>query len=159
KHVTQAAEPGPSAAVSQTSPPPQDLAWNDLAPAESLRVVEELAAHSKTNYEKIKTWRGAYSYVLREYLSEQFAGPLLLDAQAGSAQPAKREKPGALIKESTSVVRFALDVDLDSIYRDIQTSRMRFLSARSGAEVKIPNVGPDDHRSIITKTAYFHFAP
>ena len=47
----------------------------------------------------------------------------------------------------------------ESIYRDIETSRMRFLKAATDKEVKVPNVGPNDHRSIVTPEAYLCLPP
>src|SRR5262249_36867704 len=61
----------------ETGPPPQDLKWTDLAPAETLPTIEQLAAQSKGNYEKIKTWRGAYAYVSRQRLDERFVAQFL----------------------------------------------------------------------------------
>ena len=65
---------GQRAAPGEIAPPPPDLAWTDITPAERLRVIEQLAAQSQGNYEKIKTWQGAYSYVLRQYVGDRFVG-------------------------------------------------------------------------------------
>ncbi len=137
----------------ETGPPPQDLTWTDVAPAERLRVIEQLAAQSKGNYEKIHTWRGVYSCVLRDYLDDRFV------AQNLAPEPKPQGKAEPLMQEFDSVLTFAVDIGKDSIYRDIETSRMRFLKLGTDEEVKVPNVGPADHRSIVTPEYYLVFLP
>jgi sugar lactone lactonase YvrE len=96
---------------------------------------------------------------LRQHLDEQFAGQLFANAQALAGKPAPQGKTGALIQEFDSVLKFAIDIGSDAIYRDIETSRMRFLRVGTDEEVKIPNVGADNHRSIITPELYLVFRP
>ncbi len=138
----------------ETGPPPQDLTWTDIPPAERLRVLEQLAAQSRGNYEKVKTWQGIYSYVLRQYLDERFVAETL-----PGARPAPAGKVEPLMQEFDSVMTFAIDIGADAIYRDLETSRMRFLRVGTDEEVKIPNVGPADHRSIVTPEVYLVFNP
>ncbi len=78
---------------SETGPPPQDLTWTDITPDETLQVIEQLAAQSKGNYEKIKTWQGVYSYVLRQYLDERFVAQLRAGAESLAGRPAPRASP------------------------------------------------------------------
>jgi hypothetical protein len=143
----------------ETGPPPKDLTWTDIAPAGRLRVIELLAAQLRGNYEKIKTWQGAYSYVLRQYLDERFVAQLLAAARLPAHQSPPQGKAEALIQEFDSVLTFAIDVGSDAIDRDTETSRMRFLKVGTGEGVKVPNVGPPDHRSIVTPGRYLVFRP
>jgi RNA polymerase sigma factor (sigma-70 family) len=155
----RAGDAGQRQAHPETSPPPPDLVWTDVPPVESLRVIEQLAAESKGNYAKIKTWQGAYSYVLRQYLDDQFVAQLLGGANllAGKTEP--QGKPQPLMQEFDSVITFAIDTGSDAIYRDTETTRMRFLKVGTDEEVKVPNTAPADHRSIVTPEAYFFFQP
>jgi RNA polymerase sigma factor (sigma-70 family) len=146
-------------APAETGPPPQDLAWIDVAPPERLHVIEQLAVQSKVNYEKIRTWKGSYSYVLRQYLDNQFVGQLLAGAGPLGVKPAEPSKAGPLMQEFDSVLTFAIDAGSDAIYRDNQTNRMRFLKVGTDDEVKVPNVGPADYRSIVTPEVYLVFDP
>ena len=143
----------------EAGPPPRDLPWTDVAQAEKPRIIEQLAAQSKGNYEKIKTWRGVYAYVLHQYLDEKFAAQLGAGARALAGQAAPRIRPGPLMQEFDSTLSFAVDVRKSSIYRDFETSRMRFFQVGTDEEVLIPNVGAPDHRSIVTADAYFYFLP
>ena len=134
-------------------PPPHGLAWTDVPPIERQQIIELLAAQSKGNYDKIKTWQGSYSYVLRQHLNEQFVAQLL----AGTPAPQVKTEP--LMQEFDSVLSFAIDVASDAIYRDVETSRMRFLTIETDQEVKIPNVGAADYRSVVTPEVYLVFHP
>jgi len=154
-----AGDAGQPKADQETGPPPKDLTWTDIAPAERLRVIEQLAVQSKGNYEKIKTWQGAYSYVLRQYLDDRYAAQLLAEAHLMASQPTPQAKAGTLVQEFDSVLKFAIDIGKNSIYRDNETSRMRFLKLGTDEEVRVPNVGPNDHRSIVTPDYYLDFRP
>jgi RNA polymerase sigma factor (sigma-70 family) len=138
------ASSGQREAPAETDPPPPNLIWTDVAPPDRQQIVEQLAAQSKGNYERIRTWQGSYAYVLRQYLDNNFVAQLL---------PAKNTPQGKnqpLMQEFDSVLKFVIDAGSDSIYRDIETSRMRFLKVGTDEEVKVPNVGAPDHRSIVT---------
>jgi RNA polymerase sigma factor (sigma-70 family) len=150
---------GQAKAPVETGPPPGDLKWTDVAPADRLRIIERLAAQSRGNYEKIKTWRGVYDYVLRENLEEKFVAQVLAGAFALASKSAPQGRTGPLLQEFESVLTFAIDIHKDSIYRDIETKRMRFLKTGTDEEIKVPNVGPPDHRSIVTPESYFYFHP
>jgi RNA polymerase sigma factor (sigma-70 family) len=144
---------------SETGPPPQNLVWTDVPPAETPRVVEQLAALSKANYEKLKTWRGSYAYVQRQYLNEQFVAQLRAGAPAVGDKPSPPAKSEGLMQEFDSTLKFAIDTKLDAIYRDVETKRMRFLKLGTGEEVKFPRVGTRDQRSILTPEFYLSFCP
>ena len=64
-----------------------------------------------------------------------------------------------MIQEFDSVLKFAIDLGSDSIYRDVETHRMRFLKVTKDEEVKIPNVGAAEGRSIVTPEVYLVFNP
>ena len=51
---------------------PKDLAWSEVPPAEWVQVLDMLAARSKANFEKIKTWKGSYRLLHRELLDKKF---------------------------------------------------------------------------------------
>ena len=135
---------GQRTALPETGPPPQDLTWTDVAPAEKLRVIEQLAAQSRGNYEKIKTWRGVYAYVLRQRLDEPFVAQLLAGAQltARGGWPIAKAEP--LMQEFDSVLTFAFDAGSNSLYRDIETSRIAIPQGRRGGLVPRRRLGRDD---------------
>jgi RNA polymerase sigma factor (sigma-70 family) len=148
-------KPAPEA----NSPVPGDLTWTDIAPDERLSVMALLAAQAKGNYGKIKTWQGVYSYVLRQHLNEGFVAQLRAGIQPEGRRPAAPEKAEALLQEFDQVLTFAVDLGADALYRDIETNRMRFFKLGTSDEVQIPNVGADDHRSIVTPELYLVFRP
>ena len=150
---------GQREASPETGPPPQDLAWIDVPLPERLQIIEQLAAQSRGNYDKIATWQGSYSYVLRQYLDEQFVAQLQAGAGLLPGKAAPQPKPEPLMQEFDSVLTFAIDTGTDSTYRDIETSRMRFLKVGTDEEVKIANVAAADHRSIVTPNVYLFFHP
>jgi hypothetical protein len=122
-----------------------------------LRVVEQLAAQSKANYAKFNTWRGPYSYILRQYLNDQFVAQFLAEAKAVAGAPAL-DKAKALLQEFDSVLTFAIDVGSDAIYRKVETRRMRFLRIGTDEEVNVPYVRADDHRAIVTPDLSISFS-
>jgi len=133
----------------ETPSPPQDLVWKDLPPAEALGVMESLAVLARGNYEKIMTWKGSYSYVQHQYLSPQSVGQFA----------SRSVKTEPLMQEFESVLKFAVDAKEDALYRDVETSRMRFLKLGSDEEVRIPGTAAIDHRSVTTPDDYLTFLP
>jgi RNA polymerase sigma factor (sigma-70 family) len=143
----------------EAGPPPADLAWADVVTGDRLRIVSSLAQQTRGNHEKIKTWRGSYIYELRQHLDERFVAEVLTGLPPnGRATPATA-RPGGLTQVFESVLTFALDTSRDALYRDVQTTRMRYLEPGTEKEVKIPNTGPADTRSIVTPTTYLIFDP
>ena len=63
------------------------------------------------------------------------------------------------MQEFDSALSFAIDVASDAIYRDVETSGMRFLKVEMDEEVKVPNVGAADYRSVVTPEVYLVFQP
>src|SRR5262249_31225355 len=127
--------------------------WTDVAPPDRQQVVEQLAALSRANYEKIKTWKGSYAYRQRQYLDEEFV------AQLPTGKPGARGKSQPLIQEVDAVLKFAIDVASDAIYRDLEAGSIRFYKVGTDEEVKISNVGAAEGRSIIAADVYLTFNP
>ena len=126
---------------------PKDLTWTLVPPGERVRVLEMLAARSKANYEKIKTWSGSYHYLYREQLDAKFLASL----------PAMRGKVEPLIYEHDFHVDFAVDTALGSIYRETTTRKSRYFKVASNE----PAEGPGsiaDARSIVTSNEYLVFS-
>jgi RNA polymerase sigma factor (sigma-70 family) len=143
----------------ETGPPPQDLDWKNVGLFEKQQVIAQLAAQSKGNYDKIKTWQGSYAYVLRQHLDNQFVAQFLAGARPKGGKPGPAGQAEPLIQEFDTALTFAIDVGADAIYRDVETRRMRFLRVGTEEEVEVPNVGADDHRSIVTPNAFLYFRP
>ena len=57
-----AGDPGQRNVSRETDPPPQNLIWTDVAPPDRQQIIEQLAAQSRANYEKITTWQGSYFF-------------------------------------------------------------------------------------------------
>jgi RNA polymerase sigma factor (sigma-70 family) len=146
-------------ALPETDPPPPDLAWNDVPQARRRPVIEQLAALSRGNYEKIKTWKGSYAYIQRGYLDAQSVTQLLAGARSRESAPAAPQKAEPLIQEHDSVLTFAIDTGADAIYREVRSNRLRYLEVATEKAIEVPNVGTGDHRSILTPNAYFYFNP
>ncbi|QEH37761.1 ECF RNA polymerase sigma factor SigW [Aquisphaera giovannonii] len=147
--IAEAPRPRPAA---EAVPPWRGLAWAEVAPDEMQGILQRLAEQSRGNYEKIRTWKGSYAVVVRKYLDENFVSQLPPAARGGKHR-------GPLIQEFDRTLAFAFDPAADSLYRDLETSRMRFLVPGTHDEVTIPNVGARDHRSILTPTTYLDFDP
>ena len=125
---------------------PKDLTWTLVPPDEKVRVLEMLAARSKANYEKIKTWKGSYHYLYREQLDAKFLASF----------PGMHGKVEPLIHELDFNVDFALDTASGSIYRDTTTRNSRYFKVRTNE----PATGPGnaaDSRSIVTSNEYLVF--
>jgi hypothetical protein len=140
-------------AAPETGPIPKGLSWTDVGPTDRLRIMEMLAAQTRGNYEKIKTWKCAYEYTARQYLSAKYVS----DAFTGESAP--KEKVGALMQEFDCDFKFACDMSSGSFFLDKTTRRMGFVKAGTHEVVRIPNVGPNDHRSIVTPERFIHFDP
>lgn len=128
----------------ESGPVPKDLKWDRVPPDGRLRIAEILASGAKSHYERLKTWRGSYSCIDREYLDERFIGQVFI--QPGQPKP----EGGPLIQESDSLLTFAIDAKASASYRSKVTRTMRFLKARTDKEVPVPLVSPSEHRRILT---------
>ena len=95
---------------------PKDLTWSEVPPAEWVQVLEMLAARSRANSEKIKTWKGSYRLVNRYLLDKKFLASF----------PMAPKKVEPLISEIDFTVSFALDTASGNIYRDRDTKGSRY---------------------------------
>ena len=78
---------------------PRDLAWTEVPPGEWLKVLDMLAAKSRANFEKIKTWKGSCRLSIRQYLSKDFVSGL--PVPQGKAEPLMQEVELATALPST----------------------------------------------------------
>jgi hypothetical protein len=126
---------------------PKDLTWTAVPPEDKIRVLEMLAARSKANYEKIKTWTGAYHYMYREQLSAEYLAHF----------PALHGKVEPLILEHDFKVDFALNTASGNIYRDTTTRNSRYFKVATNEPATGPGTAPDT-RSIVTANDYLVFS-
>ena len=98
----------PGAAGQREAAPPKPIRLLKVSPGlmsrllERQQVIEQLATLSRGNYAKIATWQGSYSYVLRQYLNDQFVAQL----QPSQVTPggSSAGKPEPLMQEFDSVL-------------------------------------------------------
>ncbi len=129
---------------------PRDLAWSEVPPADLVQVLEMLAARSKANSEKIKTWKGSYRHLHRELLDEKYLASF----------PRKPWKIEPLIFEIDFKVDFALDTSSGNIFRARRESSRRFFKVAT----KEPTEGLGTTlfpytRSIVTADQSLEFDP
>jgi len=127
---------------------PKDLVWSVVPSEERAQVLEMLAARSKANYEKIKTWKGSYHYLYREQLSAKFLASF----------PTLQGKVESLVLEHDFDVDFALDNVSGSIYRNANTRDSRYFKVATNEPAKGPGTAPDT-RSIVTANEYLVLTP
>ena len=127
---------------------PRDLAWSEVPPAEWVQVLDMLAARSKANFEKIKTWKGTYRLLQR----------VLLDKKFLASFPMAPKKVEPLIQEVDFTMSFALDTASGNIYRDRETRGSRCLRPGTNEPAKGPDLAPDT-RSIVTADQSLEFDP
>jgi hypothetical protein len=108
-----------------------------------------LAARSRSNYEKIKSWKGSYRFSVRQYLNKDFVAGL--PVPTGKAEP--------LMQEFEFDEKFAVDTASGDLYRDKTNGSMRFQRIGSNEPFVIPNVGPGYGRSVITEDRCLEFRP
>ena len=65
----------------------------------------------------------------------------------------------SLFQEDDRRMDFAIDMASGDIYRDTRTRKMSFVKPHTREVVAIPNVGPKDGRSIVTKDQFLEFDP
>jgi RNA polymerase sigma factor (sigma-70 family) len=128
---------------------PANLQWNEVPAAQWLDVLEMLAARSRSNYGKIKTWKGSYRFTVRQYLNKDFVTSL--PVPSGKAEP--------LMQEFEFGENFALDTASGNIYRDKAKGGMRFLRIGTNEAFAIKDVGPGYGRSIVTADRCLEFRP
>ena len=167
--IQNLSEPGPEAIVaargpsSAAQPPkdlkkypalrdstvvPKDLTWSEVPPAEWVQVLHMLATRAKTNFEKVKTWKGSYRLLQRDLLDRKFLAHF----------PLAPKKVEPLIQEFDFKVNFALDTASGSIYRERESRNLRYLRPGTDEPAIGPPMGPDI-RSIVTADQSLEFDP
>ncbi len=131
---------------------PDGLAWTDVRPDRRLETLDFLAAQAKANYERIRTWKGTYSYKAGERLSGAQVPP-----HFKNGLPV--QNPGPLMQVFDVRMDFAIDMASGSVYRDNRYRSMTFHKPDTNEVVDIPNVGVIDTRSIVTRDRYIYFWP
>ncbi|MHC5540368.1 TolB family protein, partial [Singulisphaera rosea] len=146
--------PAAPQSLRESGPVPPNLKWALVAPDDRLRITELLAGSAKSHFARLKTWRGSYACLQRQYLQEG------MTAQAFTLLGRSNLDVGPLMQEFDSTLTFAIDVKSSAIYRDKDTHKLRFLKPGTDEEVTIPNVAPTDHRRwIVTPRRYLTFQP
>lgn len=131
---------------------PSDLVWNEVMPTAREGVLDLLSTQTKSNYQRITTWTASYSVHLEMYLSPSFVKNV-----AGDRLP--KESTRALIQETESTFKIAIQMDSGSVFREHDTTRFRLLTTDSQQSIVIPGVQPVDNRSIVTSKEYIYFTP
>jgi hypothetical protein len=129
------------------------MPWKELPEGEITQVLQVLASFTRSNFEKISTWRGSYSVHLEEYLSENFVREAF-----GDRVP--KNSTRSLIQERDAVFDFAIQMNPEACFRSWNTERFRLLTTDARREsVVVPGVQPDDRTSIFTNDNYIYFSP
>jgi hypothetical protein len=131
---------------------PDGLIWSDLDSGTRPQILDLLSVQTKSNYEKMRTWKGVYSVRLTQHLPETYADRML-------AKDIPARKVGAIKQQVDFSLKFAVDIASAAIYRNKETSKMIFTTVDSGKPIKLPNVIPADQRSVVTPEFYIFFQP
>jgi RNA polymerase sigma factor (sigma-70 family) len=131
---------------------PDDLKWTAISPDRRLETIDFLAAQTRANYERIKTWQGTCSYKIRNRLNGNQLPP-----RFKNGLPV--QNPGPLIQQTDGRIDFAIDMASGSIYRDQRTSAINFFKPGTNETEDIPGFDMNDVRSILTKDQYISFRP
>jgi RNA polymerase sigma factor (sigma-70 family) len=140
-------EPRKAPDLRGSSAVPGDLIWTEVPAGEWLDVLDKLAARSRSNYEKIKTWNGSYSFSVRQYLNKDFVAAL--PVPSGKAEP--------LMQEFAFGETFVVETASGNIFRDKEAGSMRFVKVGTSEPFVIPDVGPGQGRSIVTADRCLEF--
>jgi RNA polymerase sigma factor (sigma-70 family) len=131
---------------------PHDLKWTAVSPDRRLETIEFIAAQTRANYERIKTWKGTYSYKIRNRLNGNQLPPRFKNGLP-------LQNPGPLMQQTDGRTDFAIDMASGDIYRDKRTSAITFFKPGTNEVEDVPGVGANDFRSILTKDDYINFRP
>jgi RNA polymerase sigma factor (sigma-70 family) len=129
---------------------PDDLKWTVVSPDRRLETIDFIAARTKANYERIKTWKGTYSYKIRNRLNGNQLPP-----RFKNGLPV--QNPGPLIQQTDGRTDFAIDMASGNIYRDKRTSAITFFKPGTNEVEDVPGFVANDFRSILTKDDYINF--
>ncbi|MDQ3330214.1 MAG: hypothetical protein M3552_06130, partial [Planctomycetota bacterium] len=138
---------GMSAVPAYPAPPASDESGQTLTGHEKLSALESTSAAIKSNYESIRTWRGTYRFTEKKFTA---AGSV----PAGLAKDAT-EAPAWRV--GTGVVRFALDVERESLFTSYEeTADANFISLAT--DQPIGTTGYRFHwESILTPEHWLNF--
>ena len=108
------------------------------------------------NYERIRTWRGAYTVQAQQYLSKGFV-KANLGMMTRPEAPEEGSRVSALVQEFNHVQLFAIDIPSGSVYRAKESVNLRWME--EGKERKMLGSSPVEERSVVTSEHYLHFSP
>jgi RNA polymerase sigma factor (sigma-70 family) len=131
---------------------PDNLKWTAISPDRRLETIELIAARTRANYERIKTWKGTYSNRMENRLNGDQLPP-----RFKNGLPV--QNPGPLIRQTDGRTDFAIDMASGNIYRDKRTSDITFVKLGTDEVEDLPDVAANDFRSILTNDQYIKFIP
>jgi RNA polymerase sigma factor (sigma-70 family) len=131
---------------------PADLKWIDVPSEQRVRILDLIEERTRTNLERIRTWKGTYSYKLGQLLS----GPHLPIAFKDGIP---MQNLAALMLEFDGRVDFAIDMENGATYRDKRTTAMTFIKPDTREVVDVRGPAAWDFRSIVTNKQIIIFPP
>lgn len=131
---------------------PDGFNWREVDGNDRAAILELLAAHTKGNYERIRTWTGTYSVEMETYLSTAF----VVDAFRDRMQ---KESLSAMMQKTDFDATFAIDLLQGNLFTAKDTRSLTFLTLPTRQPIAIPGTGSVDKRSIVTSEAYIYFPP
>lgn len=127
--------------------------WVELKPSECLQVVRMLAAQTKGDYERIRTWEGKYTVCSRLYLNAAET------AERVRLLPETKIEP-PLVDEHHFTLEFSIDMAADVVYRWHKPEKLLWIEHESGKLLQVPdNVSSPNERSVVSREHYLKFAP
>ena len=126
-------------------PAPEEADWRKVATDARASVLKKLSEATRSNYEKIRTWKGSFSIKSVSKFPASFVG--------------LQESAGPLNREDDAIVDFAIDMASGNIYRDQRTNSMRVFHTKTREEISTQGLAPHDARSILTQEAFVEFQP
>lgn len=124
------------------------FAWQEIAPSDMKPVIQLLSSQTKSNYEKIRTWRGTIHRKLSTNLSESQA----IDIEASLAGT-----PVTEVYEKT--VHFAVDFLSDKRFVSQEDSQLSLIERETGHPIPVEDRGVVDECFIITPEDCVLFQP
>ncbi len=132
---------------------PGAASWEDLDRAQWAQVLGVLADQTQGNYERIRTWTGTYRVHVFQELSPRYVQDLLRLTQTPGT-------PSPMGQEADFLLRFAIDMQSESIFRSKEETKLRTFHEGSKESVKLTNGGaPPNESSVVTLEHWLHFDP
>jgi hypothetical protein len=128
------------------------LEWEEVALEDRGRVLEFLVNQTRSNYEKIKTWKGAYDVSTKEYLSEEYVANAFGDRLS-------EEEWNPLIQAINIHLNFVIDVQNDKAFRQLKSEELAFFKIGSKDKVSVKGAGKSDFNSSVTSEHFLKFDP